>query len=49
MVLDLNSTAVIAQRMHRAESLRDMLFAQIIMADDRAIRAVYAEGRRLVG
>ncbi|MEE2997712.1 MAG: guanine deaminase [Pseudomonadota bacterium] len=49
VVLDLNSTAVIAQRMQRAESLRDILFAQMIMADDRAIRAVYVEGRKVVG
>jgi guanine deaminase len=49
VVLDLNSTAVIAQRMQRAESLCDILFAQMIMADDRAIRAVYVEGRKVVG
>jgi guanine deaminase len=44
VVLDVNSTPIIRQRMDRAESLRDMLFAQIILADDRAVRATYAAG-----
>ena len=44
VVLDVNSTPIIRQRMDRAESLRDMLFAQIILADDRAVRATYAGG-----
>lgn len=44
VVLDLNSTPIIRQRMNRAESLRDMLFAQMILADDRAVRATYAAG-----
>lgn len=45
VVLDVNSTPIIRQRMDRAESLRDMLFAQMILADDRAVRATYAAGR----
>ncbi|MGB0631526.1 MAG: guanine deaminase [Alphaproteobacteria bacterium] len=49
VVLDLNSTPVIEQRMARAEDLRDVLFAQMILADDRAVRAVYANGRRMAG
>ena len=44
VVLDVNSTPLIRQRMKRADSLRDMLFAQIILADDRAVRATYAAG-----
>jgi guanine deaminase len=43
-VIDLNSTPIIRRRVARAESLGDMLFAQIILADDRAIRATYANG-----
>ena len=48
-VLDLTSTPVISQRVERAESLRDILFAQMILGDDRAVRAVYANGRKVVG
>ena len=44
VVLDVNSTPIIRQRMDRADSLRDMLFAQMILADDRAVRATYAAG-----
>lgn len=43
-VIDLNSTPIIAQRAARAETLSELLFAQIILADDRAIRATYAKG-----
>ena len=49
VVLNLNSTPVIRQRMERAENLRDMLFAQMILADDRAVRAVYANGTKVSG
>ncbi len=45
VVLDVNSTRVIRQRMERTDSLRDMLFAQMILADDRAVRATYAAGQ----
>lgn len=44
VVLDVNSTPIIRQRMDRADSLRDMLFAQMILADDRAVHATYAAG-----
>ena len=44
VVLDVNSTPMIRQRMERSESLRDLLFAQMILADDRAVRATYASG-----
>ncbi len=43
-VLDLGSTPLIRNRMKSAENLGDQLFAQIILADDRAIRATYAGG-----
>ena len=44
-VIDLASTPLIEQRMAGAENLWDVLFAQMILADDRAIRATYAAGR----
>lgn len=46
-VLDLQSTPMIRQRMARADSLRDVLFTQMILGDDRAVRATWANGRRL--
>ena len=45
VVVDVRSTPMIAQRTARAESLSDVLFAQIVLADDRAIRAAWAGGR----
>ena len=45
VVIDLASTPLIAHRMAGADSLWDALFAQMILADDRAIRATYAAGR----
>jgi guanine deaminase len=47
VVIDLASTPPIANRMAGADSLWDALFAQMILADDRAIRATYAAGRLL--
>ncbi|MFP6732430.1 MAG: guanine deaminase [Rhodospirillales bacterium] len=44
-ILDMNSTEIIRHRMCSANSLSDALFAQIILADDRAIWAVYANGK----
>ena len=44
-VIDLNSTPMIRNRMAKADSLADMLFAQIILADDRAVRATYGAGQ----
>ncbi len=46
-VLDPASTLMLQQRVARAENLRDVLFAQIVLADDRAVRATYAAGRRI--
>ncbi len=46
-VLDPESTPIIRQRVERAENLRDLLFAQMVLADDRAVRATYAGGRKI--
>jgi guanine deaminase len=44
IVLDLKSTPLIDFRMSRCESLEAMLFVQMTMADERAIRAVLVAG-----
>ena len=44
-VIDLNSTPMLRNRMKSAKTMSDQLFAQIILADDRAIRATYAAGK----
>ncbi|MDR5654448.1 guanine deaminase [Ruixingdingia sedimenti] len=49
VVVDLASTPVIAQAAARAGDLWQALFPTIMMGDDRAIRAVWAGGRRLAG
>jgi guanine deaminase len=46
VVIDLASTPAIAQRSARASDLWEALFPTIMMGDDRAIRAVWAGGRR---
>ncbi len=43
-VLDLASTAAIAQRAAQAETIWDAIFPTIMMGDDRAIAAVYVAG-----
>ena len=43
-VIDLKSTSLIERRVSQAEDIWDVLFAQIILADDRAIKATYAAG-----
>ncbi|MEM9785322.1 MAG: guanine deaminase [Pseudomonadota bacterium] len=45
-VLDLASTAAIAQRYHQANHIWDALFPTIMMGDDRAIRDVWVAGKR---
>ncbi|GGE41219.1 guanine deaminase [Primorskyibacter flagellatus] len=45
VVLDLASTAAIAQRVARAEDAWEELFATIMMGDDRAVRATWISGR----
>ncbi len=47
IVVDLRSRPLIAERMRHAAGLFDVLFIQMILADDRAIRATYAGGRKL--
>ena len=47
IVIDKASNDVVAQRMRSAGSVSDALFAQIILADDRAIRATYVAGKKL--
>jgi guanine deaminase len=47
IVIDLRSRPQIARRMDTAADLWEMLFVQMIMADDRAIRATYAGGRKV--
>ena len=47
IVIDLESTPLIEARMRRAEDFKDALFAQIVMADDRAIERVYVAGEPL--
>jgi guanine deaminase len=49
VVIDLASTPAISQRAARADDLWEALFPTIMMGDDRAIRAVYANGRRVKG
>ncbi len=44
VVLNLKSNPLIARRVARAEDFFDVLFAQIIMADERAIKATYVAG-----
>lgn len=46
-VIDLKSTPMITQRMNHAKDLTEALFIQMILADDRAIEATYAAGRRV--
>ncbi len=45
VVLDLSSTAPIAQRATRAESIWEAVFPTIMMGDDRAVAAVYVGGQ----
>jgi guanine deaminase len=47
IVINLKSTSAIEHRMRYANSLSEALFIQMIMADDRAIRATYVNGRKL--
>lgn len=45
VVVDLKSTPLIAQRMAGADDLWQALFAQMILADDRAVTTTYSGGR----
>ncbi len=44
-VLDLESTPLVAHRMRHARDIWDALFVQMMLGDERAVRAVYAAGR----
>ena len=44
-VLDMKSTPLIALRMEQTRDFQEQLFVQMMLADDRAIRATYAAGR----
>lgn len=46
-VLDLASTPAIAQRNTRAEDIWDLVFATIMMGDDRAVLDTWIAGRRI--
>ncbi|PRX38410.1 guanine deaminase [Meinhardsimonia xiamenensis] len=48
VVIDLASTPAIAQRAARAENFWEALFPTIMMGDDRAVREVWAGGKRVV-
>ena len=49
VVLDPCATPVLAARHELSESLEDMLFALIMLGDDRAVRAVYVRGEKVAG
>ena len=49
VVLDPWATPVLAARQELSESLEDMLFALMMLGDDRAVRAVYVKGRKVAG
>ena len=44
VVLDLKSTPLIDYRMQLTDTIEDALSVQMIMGDDRAIRATYIAG-----
>jgi guanine deaminase len=48
VVLDLGSTAAIAQRNARAGDIWEAVFPTIMMGDDRAVRSVWVGGREVV-
>ena len=45
IVLDLESTPLLRHRAGRAESIAEVLFAQIVLADDRAVRSTISGGK----
>ncbi len=48
VAIDLASTPAIAQRSQRAQDIWEAVFPTIMMGDDRAIRATWVAGQRLV-
>ena len=49
VVLDPCATPVLAARQELSETLEDMLFALMMLGDDRAVRAVYIKGEKVAG
>ena len=49
VILDPDATPVLAQRTQRAEDIWDVLFALIILGDDRAIHQTWVNGREVKG
>lgn len=49
MVLDPRSRPVLAERVNVARSIEDVLFALMILGDDRAVTAVYVAGEKVAG
>ena len=47
VVLDPRATPVLAARQDLSQSLEDMLFALMILGDDRAVKATYVAGKRV--
>ena len=47
VVLDPRATPVLASRHELSETLEDVLFALMMLGDDRAVRATYVAGRRV--
>jgi guanine deaminase len=45
VVLDLRSTPLLEWRMRQVESVEDALFLQMMLADERAIRATFVAGK----
>jgi guanine deaminase len=45
IVIDLKSTPIIRFRMKYARDLEEALFIQMMMGDDRAVRATYVGGK----
>ena len=45
VVLDTEATPLLKRRMSRAESLEDVLFALMMLGDDRCVEATYVRGQ----
>jgi guanine deaminase len=47
IVLDPQSTPLMARRTQQANNLEELLFAYALLGDDRAVLATYSAGRRV--
>jgi guanine deaminase len=45
VVLDLRSTPILYHRMARIQCINEALFAQIVLADDRAVKSTISGGK----